>query len=297
MLKIFVFFFAFTVAAVSAQDKKIDRLEVYYDQGHYTKTLRQSKKLLANPEYDYSGLPSFYKSIAQFRLIGDPTYYKRHKKALKTAIDDYHIFLDHQNANHYIKAHYSEIASLKPFLKSVQKYLLKTGHKADAKTLQNFINTDLKNIKGNYVPVLNNPDENPIEPNINSTTSSDIQNDLVKYAKKYIGVEYVWAGSDPSGFDCSGYTSYVLKHFDVNMARTASGQMEGAKKVSISNAQKGDLVFFGHSGKITHVGIIISNKGEALTMIHASSSKGIMITNIETSSYWKPKLKGIGRVL
>ena len=65
----------------------------------------------------------------------------------------------------------------------------------------------------------------------------------------------------------------------------------------LANAFKGDLVFFGHSGNITHVGLVISDKGAPLSMIHASSSKGIMLTNIETSSYWKPKLKGVGKVI
>ena len=57
------------------------------------------------------------------------------------------------------------------------------------------------------------------------------------------------------------------------------------------------MIFFGKGNAITHVGIVVSEKGEPLTMIHSSTSKGIIITNIETSTYWKSKLKGIGSVI
>ena len=140
-------------------------------------------------------------------------------------------------------------------------------------------------------------DSNPSDNITVSTSSNSVRDKIVAYAKTFIGVKYVWAGSDPSGFDCSGYTSYVLKKFNITITRTASGQMQGASKIKISNAFKGDLVFFGHGGNITHVGIIISEKGEALSMIHASTSKGIMITNIDTTTYWKPKMKGVGKVI
>ena len=119
----------------------------------------------------------------------------------------------------------------------------------------------------------------------------------MKSAKKHIGTPYLWAGNSPKGFDCSGYTCYILKEFDISLPRTATEQNNKATKVKKANANKGDLIFFGKGNAITHVGIVVSEKGEPLTMIHSSTSKGIIITNIETSTYWKSKLKGIGSVI
>ncbi len=280
-----------------SQDKKIDKLEVLYAQKHYTKVLRKSNTLLANPEYDYSGMPTFYKSLSLFRMAADESWLKRHKKTVGEAISLYKTFLEFKDAEHYIKAHYYEIADLKIYLGELDENLSKWGYKKDAKQVKKFIGKELNNIKGYYKPTEEDADPENTSNETVSTSSNSVRDKIVSYAKTFIGVKYVWAGSDPSGFDCSGYTSYVLKKFNILVTRTASGQMKGASKIKLSNAFKGDLVFFGHSGNITHVGIVISEKGEALSMIHASTSKGIMVTNIDKSTYWKPKLKGAGKVV
>lgn len=298
MHKLILIFFIFIGFNSFSQDKKIDKLEVYYAQKHYSKVIRKSNTLLANPEYDYSGMPTFYKSISLFRLAGEESWFNRHKKSIDEAITLYSQFLEFKDAEHYIKAHYYEIADLKIYLGELEKSLINRGFKKEATQVQKFVKKELNNIKGYYKPSIEDidPEDNGSNTTV-STSSNSVRDKIVAYAKTFIGVKYVWAGSDPSGFDCSGYTSYVLKKFNIAVTRTASGQMQGASKIKLSNAFKGDLVFFGHSGKITHVGLVISEKGEALSMIHASTSKGIMITNIDTSTYWKPKLKGAGKVV
>jgi len=242
-------------------------------------------------------MPSFYKSLALFKLSGNEDWNKRHKKSIDDAIKTYCTFLKYKDAEHYIKAHYFEIAELKNFLVKLEKKYTKLGYKNDARQIKHFLKNELKQIKGK--PVYQEPieSENVNDQANNQSNSNSLRDKIVAYAKTFIGVKYVWAGSDPSGFDCSGYTSYVLKKFNISLKRTASGQMQGSTKIKIANAFKGDLVFFGHSGNITHVGLITSEKGAPLSMIHASSSKGIMLTNIETSSYWKPKMKGVGKVI
>ncbi len=121
---------------------------------------------------------------------------------------------------------------------------------------------------------------------------------ILSFAEQHIGVPYKWGGSTTQGFDCSGYVQYVCKNVGVNITRTTSTQVNEGKKVSVKKVQKGDLVFFGDKKRdIDHVGLVVSGKGEPLQMIHASSSKGVMITNIENSSYWKPKLQKARRVL
>ena len=88
-----------------------------------------------------------------------------------------------------------------------------------------------------------------------------------------------------------------MKEFKVTLSRRAEDQYTASVKVKQKNAQKGDLVFFDNGSGISHVGIVVSNPGEPLTMIHASTSKGIVVTNIENSDYWKQRLKGFGTYL
>jgi len=84
--------------------------------------------------------------------------------------------------------------------------------------------------------------------------------DIVAYAEKYLGVPYRHGGSTPDGFDCSGYTKYVMAHFGGNLPRTAAGQYGSGVRIEKSQLRAGDLVFFkptASSGNISHVGIYI----------------------------------------
>lgn len=86
--------------------------------------------------------------------------------------------------------------------------------------------------------------------------SSDRQK-LVDYAKQFIGVPYVWGGTTPSGFDCSGLTSYVYSHtMGINIGRTTYSQNDSGKHVSLSDLQPGDLILE-NSGE--HVAMYIGN--------------------------------------
>ena len=118
-----------------------------------------------------------------------------------------------------------------------------------------------------------------------SAASSGTGSQISQYALQYVGSPYVYGGSSPSGFDCSGFTTYVMKHFGYSINRTASGQMENGVSVSKGQLQPGDLVFFnnGNSSKrATHVGIYIGG-GE---FVHASTSTtGVIISDLNSSYY------------
>ena len=119
-------------------------------------------------------------------------------------------------------------------------------------------------------------------------------NDIVDEAKQHIGVEYVYGGSSPSGFDCSGFVRYVYKQAGINLPRSSSEQYGVGKSVSKSNLEPGDLVFFSDTYKagISHAGIYVGGN----KFISASSSKGIKIDSL-SGSYWGPKYTGAKRVL
>lgn len=120
---------------------------------------------------------------------------------------------------------------------------------------------------------------------------------IIDFAKKHIGIPYVWAGTDTTGFDCSGFTGYVMKNAGKTVPRRAIDQYASSTKITEKSAKSGDLIFFDNGSGISHVGIVVSNTNDELTMIHASSSKGIIITDIKQSSYWLPRLHGFGTYL
>ncbi|WP_369901830.1 NlpC/P60 family protein [Bacillus manliponensis] len=109
---------------------------------------------------------------------------------------------------------------------------------------------------------------------------------VVAKARQYIGVPYVWGGASPSGFDCSGFISYV---YGVGR-QTAAGFYSSATKVS--SPQPGDLVFFANTYKkgISHIGIVVGDG----TMIHAGPS-GIAVSNL-SNSYNQKHFAGYGRL-
>ena len=128
---------------------------------------------------------------------------------------------------------------------------------------------------------------------INGTTTGS---KVVAEAKKYIGVPYKWGGTTTSGFDCSGYTQYVFKKCGVTIGRTTKDQIKNGTSVSKANLKAGDLVFFKdtYSGcaNPSHVGIYIGGN----QFIHASSSKGVTISQLN-SDYYTQHYYGARRVI
>ncbi len=111
---------------------------------------------------------------------------------------------------------------------------------------------------------------------------------LLEDAKYFKGGKYVWGGTTPEGFDCSGYVQYLYKKHNVNLPRTAWAQSKKGLSIDKEDLQKGDLLFFLTDKKrgipVTHVGIYIGD-GE---FIHAASKKrGIIISPITHGSYAK----------
>ena len=110
-------------------------------------------------------------------------------------------------------------------------------------------------------------------------------NSVVSYAKQYLGCKYVSGGSSPTtGFDCSGFTSYVYKHFGISISRSSGAQASNGTAVSKSNLQAGDLVIFNNRSNtaIGHVGIYIGGN----IFIHSGNSgTGVITTSLSDSYY------------
>jgi peptidoglycan DL-endopeptidase CwlO len=98
-------------------------------------------------------------------------------------------------------------------------------------------------------------------------------NSIIAYASNFLGTPYVWGGTSPDpGFDCSGFTQYVYRHFGVRVGRTTKDQIHDGVAVSKSELQIGDLVFFGKRGVPNHMGIYAGNN----TYIHAPQTGDVV---------------------
>ena len=106
---------------------------------------------------------------------------------------------------------------------------------------------------------------------------------IVDYALQYLGYPYVYAAAGPDSFDCSGFTSYVYKHFGYSLHRSSYDQLKDGKAVQKADLLPGDILLFSRNGDVvTHVGLYIGN-GE---FIHASTSTtGVIISDLYSDYY------------
>ncbi len=132
-------------------------------------------------------------------------------------------------------------------------------------------------------------------PTFGAEEAIQMRKDLEQEAKKYIGIPYVFGGTTPRGFDCSGYTQYVFRKIGVEVNRTAANQASNGIVVAREDLQPGDLVIFSNTDGNrfgTHIGIYLGND----QVIHSGASKGICIVDLN-STYFNTHFECARRVI
>ncbi|MDC3253133.1 C40 family peptidase [Crocinitomicaceae bacterium] len=288
---VLVLIFASTL--VRAQNQQFDKLEMFFDQGHYKKVHRKAARLLDNPEYDFSLLPAYYSSISLLQLAQNKFWRTRHPKAMDRAIELFLTVKRSPRSTQLFDAHLYELSWLKNDLILWAADLKRLNANETFAKVQRFIDALPKKVPVivEPVPIVKQEDSDMV---ITPLTDLTLREAVVLDAKKHIGTPYVWAGNTPEGFDCSGFTRYVMLQHGYELLRRAADQYMASRKIKEKHVQQGDLVFFDNGSGVSHVGIVAEVGEDQVVMIHASSSKGVILTEIKSSSYWSKRLKGYG---
>ncbi len=124
------------------------------------------------------------------------------------------------------------------------------------------------------------------------TTGGQVDN-IISFAKNFLGTPYHYGGTSPAGFDCSGFIYYIMGNFGMSLTRSSYGLAEFGENVMLSEIRPGDLMFFkgrnANSTNVGHVAMVIEVSEGVIKFIHASTSRGVTIDNFVTSKYYIPR--------
>lgn len=275
-----------------AQVPAFDRLEQLFFQKHYKIVYRKANRLLNNPTYDYSKIPLYYRSISALEIASDPRWSNQNVGVFEKGINDLLAIKNTISGRLIFEAHIYELSVLKTDLDSWLSDIKRQGAKEKYEQYSELLSKLFFGL--NLIDVYEISSEQVV--NLSNTALSS-RFEMVKFAQRHLNVPYISAGDSPIGFDCSGFTCFILENHGKKIPRRAKDQYEASVKLKANEAKMGDLVFFSNGGEISHVGMLINEPGKAKTMIHASTSKGISIVEIESSEYWIKRLVGFGTFL
>jgi murein DD-endopeptidase / murein LD-carboxypeptidase len=175
--------------------------------------------------------------------------------------------------------------------KSSKKIVVKKG--ASSKTVISRQVTENKKISPNAN--VSNIDTETDKKASNSTKAFDI----IDYAKQFSGVKYKFGGATREGMDCSGLVFESFREFNIILPRISRDMAKQGDKISLSNTQEGDLLFFrtmNRRNDISHVGLVTTTENGDIEFIHATTSLGVTISKL-SEKYWNSAFVEARRVL
>ncbi|MBK9338942.1 MAG: C40 family peptidase [Lewinellaceae bacterium] len=118
-----------------------------------------------------------------------------------------------------------------------------------------------------------------------------LRDEIVDYAQSFVGTRYRYASRNPEvGFDCSGFTSFILQKFEAKVSTSSSMQSLQGIRIPLGEVVPGDLLFFGRRGRIQHVAMVVENTPKGIVCVHSTCSRGVVVENVSTSAYWRPRI-------
>ncbi len=277
-----------------AQDRALKKVVTLYKQENYRLAYWRTDNLLNNPDYDTSLIPQLYKSITLLHIEGRLFFRNRKPSPWEEGAS---IFMSLKNTDEGKKLIINNIQIISELSWYLTDELNRYKKQKDIKNyerLKKILNSLFQDIKLNIKNEVK-PKSESFENESRYITTSLEREKLVEIAMNELGKPYIFGGTTQEGFDCSGFICFVYKGLNFQIGRSSRDQYLMCRKIEKKDLQKGDFIFFNNgTDEVSHVGIIISEPNEPLKMIHSSTSKGIIITEVETSEYWMKKLHGFG---
>jgi len=117
--------------------------------------------------------------------------------------------------------------------------------------------------------------------------------DVADLARQYVGSRYVWGGSSPAGFDCTGFVMWVFGQFGVTLPHNEAGQLASGASIDADDLQPGDVLVFANTYRrgLSHVGIYLGG-GQ---FVHAADEAHGVQINTLWDGYWGPRFVGASR--
>lgn len=293
-----------------AQQKEAEQLGNLFKKGSYEKCIKKAEKYAET-----------YPDKYQFPLYAAVSYWKLYREDNSNTANLVNALAQLHQAyainGKKIGRFAAEQKQLHTEAIKIGPNLLKNGQKDDAAALYSYVASIYKDTTEEYtwlypsvktatkisiagVDVLDSdlPDIDP-----SKSANSAVVNHLLETSLTFLGLPYKYAGCDPStGFDCSGFVSYLFKLFDMDLPRSSQALSTVGVTVPLSQVKPGDLLFYGtkkgSSYRTQHVAMVYSNKDGRLSFIH-SSSRGVVIDDPDSSSweYWEKRFLFAKRVL
>lgn len=296
--------FIFVPSTLIGQDKTIDKVEMLYDQGNFAKVHRTTTKLQKEAKYKNSAPLILFEALAEYQLSKTKTKFTE-----SNAISLFKEFIALDPNSEYVALYDIYIYDLQIGLVNSIRDLETQGDSEEAQ--QKFdLYSSLFEHQVSYKEITTTQpaiapkkialeDELEDDELIIPTTDAQkkFQKEVLKEANKHVGTPYKYGGITPKGFDCSGFAQYVMAQNNIELPRTSREQSTLYKKIKLKNIEAGDLIFFGsNKSAINHVGIISEVTDDKIYMIHSSTSRGVIVSEITTSAYWSSKIQIITRI-
>ncbi len=135
---------------------------------------------------------------------------------------------------------------------------------------------------------------------VNKGSSTKYKADfIIDYAKQFEGVRYKWGGTTKSGMDCSGLVYESFKTHDILLPRISRDMAKKGTRIKLNKVFKGDLLFFktgNRRNSINHVGLVVDIRDNDIKFIHATTSKGVIISGLN-EAYWLKAFHEARRIL
>lgn len=195
-----------------------------------------------------------------------------------------------------------ELEKQNPFIKGKLPvgYVLKiktTKEKADAVNTANSPQAPIEEASASSTQIADNPVIKK-DSTFVYYGNADLADQLISNATENIGTRYRSGGTTKAGFDCSGLMFCTFGNFDIKLPRSSIEQSRIGTKITSTEAQKGDLIFFKTNGRrhINHVGMVVENVDGEIRFVHSSTHGGVMISSTK-EPYYQRSFSQVNRIL